>query len=75
MWSDIAGTTCNIRPHFLGPMGGLKIEGLLYIPDDIISQGPSEVVFHYEILQFQQDSNLYALVPFFVATLYRGHLL
>ncbi len=23
-------TTCNIRPHFLGPMGGLKIEGLLY---------------------------------------------
>ncbi len=25
-------TTCNIRPHFLGPMGGLKIEGLLYKP-------------------------------------------
>ncbi len=24
-------TTCNIRPHFLGPMGGLKIEGPLYI--------------------------------------------
>ncbi len=24
-------TTCNIRPHFLGPMGGLKIEGLLYV--------------------------------------------
>ncbi len=23
-------TTCNIRPHFLGPMGGLKIEGPLY---------------------------------------------
>ena len=23
-------TTCNIRPHFLGPIGGLKIEGLLY---------------------------------------------
>ncbi len=22
-------TTCNIRPHFLGPMGGLKIEGPL----------------------------------------------
>ncbi len=24
-------TTCNIRPHFLGPMGGLKIEGPLYV--------------------------------------------
>ncbi len=24
-------TTCNIRPHFLGPMGGLKIEGLRYM--------------------------------------------
>ncbi len=24
-------TTCNIRPHFLGPMGGLKIEGPLYM--------------------------------------------
>ncbi len=23
-------TTCNIRPHFLGPMGGLNIEVLLY---------------------------------------------
>ncbi len=23
-------TNCNIRPHFLGPMGGLKIEGPLY---------------------------------------------
>ncbi len=23
-------TTCNIRPHFLGPMGGLKIEAPLY---------------------------------------------
>ncbi len=23
-------TTCNIRPHFLCPMGGLKIEGPLY---------------------------------------------
>ncbi len=23
-------TTSNIRPHFLGPMGGLKIEGPLY---------------------------------------------
>ncbi len=22
-------TTCNIRPYFLGPMGGLKIEGPL----------------------------------------------
>ncbi len=24
-------TTCNIRPHFLVPMDGLKIEGQLYI--------------------------------------------
>ncbi len=24
-------TTCNIRPHFLGPMGGLKIYGPLYM--------------------------------------------
>ncbi len=24
-------TTCNIRPHFLGPMGGLEIEGPLYM--------------------------------------------
>ncbi len=24
-------TTCNIRPHFLCPMGGLKIEGPLYV--------------------------------------------
>ena len=24
-------TTYNIRPHFLGPMGGLKVEGLLYV--------------------------------------------
>ncbi len=23
-------TTCNIRPHFLRPMGGLKMEGSLY---------------------------------------------
>ena len=23
-------TNCNIRPHFLDPMGGLKIEGPLY---------------------------------------------
>ncbi len=23
-------TTCNIWPHFLGPMGDLKIEGPLY---------------------------------------------
>ncbi len=23
-------TTCNKRPHFLGPIGGLKIEGPLY---------------------------------------------
>ncbi len=23
-------TTCNIKPHLLGPMGGLKIEGPLY---------------------------------------------
>ncbi len=23
-------TTCNIKPHFLGPIGGLKIEGPLY---------------------------------------------
>ncbi len=23
-------TTCNTRPHFLGPLGGLKIEGPLY---------------------------------------------
>ncbi len=23
-------TTCNIRPRFLGSMGGLKIEGPLY---------------------------------------------
>ncbi len=23
-------TTCNIRAHFLGPMGGLNIEGPLY---------------------------------------------
>ncbi len=23
-------TTCNIRPHFLGLVGGLKIEGPLY---------------------------------------------
>ncbi len=24
-------TTCNIRPNFLGPIGGLKIAGPLYI--------------------------------------------
>ncbi len=24
-------TTCHIRPHLLGPMGGLKIEGPLYV--------------------------------------------
>ncbi len=24
-------TTCNIRPHFVDPMGGLKIEGPLYM--------------------------------------------
>ncbi len=24
-------TTCNIRPHFLSPMAGLKIVGPLYI--------------------------------------------
>ncbi len=23
-------TTCHIRPHLLGPMGGLKIEGPMY---------------------------------------------
>ncbi len=23
-------TTCNIRPHFPGPMGDLKMEGPLY---------------------------------------------
>ncbi len=23
-------TTYSIRPHFLGPIGGLKMEGLLY---------------------------------------------
>ncbi len=30
-------TTCKIRPHFLGPMGGLKIEGplsVLAMPDE-----------------------------------------
>ncbi len=27
-------TTCNIRQHFLGPMGGLKIEGPLYFHVD-----------------------------------------
>ncbi len=32
-------TTCNIRPHFLGPIGGLKIEGPLYV--QIIYSGPS----------------------------------
>ncbi len=24
-------TTCSIRSHFLGPMGGLKIKGPLYV--------------------------------------------
>ena len=24
-------TTCNVRPQFIGPMGGPKIEGPLYI--------------------------------------------
>ncbi len=28
-------TTCNIRPHFLGPVGGLKIEGPLYMACDL----------------------------------------
>ncbi len=31
-------TTCNIRPHFLGLMGGLKIEGPLYIAFQTLSQ-------------------------------------
>ncbi len=30
-------TTCNIRPHFLGPMGGLKIEGPLYTTGNLYS--------------------------------------
>ncbi len=30
-------TTCNIRPHFLGPMGGLKMEGPLR---DLKIEGP-----------------------------------
>ncbi len=29
-------TTCNIRPHFLGPMGGLKIEGPLYSETSVL---------------------------------------
>ena len=28
--NNIFKTTCNIRPHFPGPMGSLKIKGLLY---------------------------------------------
>ena len=31
-------TTCNIRPHSLGPVGGLKIEGPLYWRDRLQSQ-------------------------------------
>ncbi len=29
-------TTCNIRPYFFGPMGGLKIEGPLYLCCDFV---------------------------------------
>ncbi len=31
-------TTCNVRPYFLGPMGGLKIEGPLYISKYILNE-------------------------------------
>ncbi len=32
-------TTCNIRLHFLGHMGGLKIEGPLYISQKGVELG------------------------------------
>ncbi len=39
-------TTCNIRPHFLGPMGGLRIEGPLYK-----QTGPIGILWLYAWLQ------------------------
>ncbi len=46
-------TNCSIRPHFLGPMGGLKIEGLLYLKKQLLIEqnghkfGPPGTLYQY----------------------------
>ncbi len=54
-------TTCNIRPHFLGPMGGLNIEGpLYYIQWSLSLRTPSE---EYMYNLFRQDTDSSHQVP------------
>ncbi len=62
-------TTCNIRPHFLGPKGGLKTEGSLYMNYDNTNfdsydmhlsentsiESVARYVFRYTVLSFVQS--------------------
>ncbi len=61
-------TTCDIRPHFLGPMGGLKIEGPLYLHfcqrfavnpvfQSLSSSAPSPVLLFSSEDQSPEDKN------------------
>ncbi len=48
-------TTCNIRPHFLGLMGGLKMEGALYMYglNSKLCIGTTEEANHFTLVCFR----------------------
>ncbi len=57
-------TTCNIRPHFVGPMGGLKIEGQLYFFLNIWEKRfyvrlQKQMIHTVEVKHFQNDTHLH----------------
>ncbi len=67
-------TTCNIRPHFLVPKGGLKIEGPLYcnLPTDLIHVGFTGfwlcnlVTKHYKMISM---GGLLCFLTFFIVNI------
>ncbi len=64
-------TTYNITPHFLGPTGGLKIEGLLYfritqdyltVPVDNLTESTVPVAVHSNTYHFITKDSFFSMV-------------
>ena len=54
-------TTCSIRPHFLGPMGGLKIDGPLYFSLLPKSTSPMWPQLHDQLSSLIRWGQLYSV--------------
>ncbi len=62
---------CNIRPHFLGPMGGLKIEEPLYLTFtclDLIATQPGTLCLGKKIFQSPILANCHTRKPGILTT-------